>query len=312
MSDAAIVQSPTITAGTTFLSCGSSLGSSNPTMTSVNADYTHFNQAVALYNRRTNQVMATPDTFSYFSSNQIPAADLTSLRTKINTLRSTMGLTSFSFTGSLSAGNKIRAIHLNELFTAIPSSGVTKTATNLFRYEVENVPYGTFHSGGAGVAAASNSAYIGKSFLHSAGAPPNGLRRERMGFTIANILSNLASTVVCTLHIAFDTWNNAEETATPAFYCGTTTVASSGNTWYDDDISTFINYGTAGLSGDQEIDVAYSIINSFGGSGLNVVVGQSLELIGTGSGGTNTTGKSSFNWDNSSIATPYLEYDFGF
>ncbi len=309
MTDIAVVRNPAISIYHKKLGTGTSAGSF-PTMADVNS-CTHFNQAIALYNRRTNQVMATPDVSSYLTSHHISGSTMNSLRTKINTLRSYVGLSAQSWTNSIATGKIIRAIDLDELFTALSFISPVFYGYSSFRNEVENAPYGTFHIGGAGItnATAAASQYIGKSFI----AVRIGLRRARLGFNWDNkCLAGISTSAVATLHISFNTYNNLNETPTLQTYCGNTEIVGTTGTWYTTDMTTASGFGSYGLSGDQNISVPISTITTYANQTVSMIIGSGYEMAGTGSGGSGVGGKSSFAWENLSVASPNIAVDFGF
>lgn len=311
MADVPIARVPSlIVADATLIRTGLTSNESFPSMASVNGNYTHFNQAVALYNRRTNQVMGTPDISPYLNSTSIGASAITALRTRINTLRALLGIAAVSYTHTtLSAGNKIAKVDLDELFTGLTLTSPSSSAADHWYSKEQDEPYGTIVSGthvNTTNATGLSTQFIGKQHGTS-GTHPTAIARGRLGLSFP-IPTGLATTTTGTLH--FNTANLIQtiEAALIAVYASNTDDHAGSGTWYSN-LDHFLGIGNT-------ITVSGAIIAAASGF-LSFVVGQSVTSVGNdgelaGAGLSGTSGQSaSFTWD-TTTAGATLALSFGF
>ena len=128
---------------------GSSSFSPTPLISEINLS-SDFNQVNGLINRRIKRYNTlfgtTVATVPYFSSsNRVKAADLISMQTAINNIRTAEGLPAFIFTIVPTAALKILGSHLAELRKALRISGVlsrtvAQQSVRSGRYEILDSP----------------------------------------------------------------------------------------------------------------------------------------------------------------------------
>ena len=315
MPDVAIARSPSSAVVGQIDKLGAQAGSSFPSMASVNAAYTYWNQAIALYNRRANQIQGTPDTVSYLTSGAIPASFITSLRTKINTLRSLVpGNSAYTFTGSLSSGNFIKAVHLNELFAALTFSNpsILNGGAHFSTWLDSPYPGNPITTPSNASAAGNTTQVIGKQRVADSGhATPPNVRRGRNGlyFTIPG---PLASTVAGVLNISFYNYANTMESFVPVVYASGTDDSAFPTNWQND-AATYCDSAVYGTLGVQQLAIPAGVIAAVTGGHLSLIASTNTEIFGGGGAGSvGDKAYCSLNIAGTGGVNPYLSLDFGF
>lgn len=317
MADVAWVPVPNgVTKGKTHIINGASLAASFPTMASVNADYTDWNQLIAFYNRRANQIMGTPVILSYFSGPQLIASDITAMQSDVNNLRNMWGLGNYPFNATTpTQGKKILAVHYDDMLAALQAFNApfTRFTSGLqFMNRTDSPSYGNQTA----LTNTGTATAIGKSIAPTT----TSMHRTRLGMPFVIPSGGYASTLAVTLHIAFNSFTNTlGESSCPAVYAGST-ATNALTTWYSSNLTTKLGVSTYGTSGDINLTLSTSGVNTYAGSTMGVVIGQALsssgndgELFGAGIGLPSTSGTSArFSVDLASVATPYLTLDAGF
>lgn len=310
MSDPAISRSPaTISAGVR-IATGASLGDPFPTMASVNADYTHFNQAIALYNRRTNQIMATPDPSVYLPSsvtdgNLVSAALITDLRTKINTMRTLTFNSAYVWThASVSADQKISQADINDLFAAlafivripqINAGNVTVghgSFPSCWVASFQQSPYGTnlpgypFVVNSPGVECIPSGStglvlYPGVMELGQQGTSGTSFRiRTGMSYDLTSLTGLASASAIFTANVNAPPAGSCGGTIGPGtidFWASNTDDSAGTGTWYNN-LNTSLGTFPAG-TGNQSIAIPWSVVSGRAGSKLSIVVSTYNEMI---------------------------------
>lgn len=296
-----------------------------PTMESVNADYTDFNQAVALYNRRTNQAMATPDVQPYFDSpDGLNADGLTALRTKINTLRTDFALSTFMWTQpDVKPGYIVKKHQLDELFSALNFGSPTIECLTDFSgngiilsSEIVDNPYGTFSFQNRD----KDFYLIGK----IAGGVPHAITRYRAGFSFEVPAFTGLSTPLATQYFVYSNsnsaWLNALESWNPVLY-GSNTDDSGYPSGWQNNLNVLLGSGAydpgdivPGGTHSPRFNISYSFVQSKFGSTMSVVAGSNTETTGTGAG-ADSSGVIVYAAQGYNLATevlPIIKLDYGF
>ena len=274
---------------------GNQTGVTVPTMASINteADFSWWNQAAALSNRRSMQT-GVNEIVSYLSGDEVPASWLTDIRTKINNWR-TQFTSAYTFTGSPATGTIIKAVHLNELFTAmaLTSPNYTVGQSNSKRCKWNDNPYGTFEGGRVQTSATGGfgfNAWYGK--LNQSGTlNPDRLERIRLGFSFSlssTTVNALPSTATITLHIGFGNYDMSIESFDPVIYCSATDDNSYASGWEFHN-NTHVGTGDSSIGGyaDQNIDIT-PVIGAYTGSHMSLVIGEDAEMTSSGGTGSST------------------------
>lgn len=322
--DAAIVRNPTAAALVTGLPCvlGSFPGSTFPTIAEINAS-SHLNQAIALYNRRTNQAMASPDVFSYLTPGPLLATDMVSLRTKVDTLRTCFGLGGFAWThstASIISGATYFATDLQNLFSALNfSSAFTQNigSSQVAIKEEQQHPAGTTSAGypititpPAGVFGSFAGFYSNETL--SGGTPQDINYRNRGGFfVIIPNYSGLANPSNATLIFFTNAWTNGLGAYTPVVYSSNSDDSSFSSGWWNnkDNFIGNLTYGAASTT----MSISGSIIAArFGGGHMSFLFGHGGEFngIATPTAPVNTANNSQMQFDPS--GTSKITFDYGF
>ncbi len=316
--DIPLVRNPVSTeiAKNKIIHTGNATTNTFPTMAEINSDFSDWNQAAALCNRRSQQV-GVGDVVSYLPDGYIPYSWLLDIRTKINNWRTAIS-GPYTFTsGTPFSGSPVKAAHLNELFGAMAVTSPTASygITNNRRVKWNDNPYGTFEGGrsyssfGGGF---GTNQWIGK-LNQSNGLNPDRLERIRVGFSFgisSGISASVPPSTIVTLHIGFGDYDTSIENFDPAVYASASDDNSYVNGW-EYNTNTHVGTGNRAIGGyiDQEIDITFVLGNWFG-SHLSLIVGEDKELIGAGGSGFNTHDAAVFYASASPSIT--VDYNYGF
>jgi hypothetical protein len=287
-----------------IIKAGSSSFSTPPTMTQVNAS-SDINQVIALCNRRTSQIDNSLSQFSYAApSASVTAALVTALQTRINALRGEVGVSSFSFT-AVSSGKPIKAQDWIDLRSALV---FTPSPITIYpsAYRQANNTANTYptNNGAWGNTLYASGAIVGKQNTNTSGP---GCSRHRLGIAFS-VPSGANAYAAYTLNIVLENWGATLESFLPHFYAAATDVPASWFTNRDYDLGS----GSYGSSSNQAIPVPGALVAARAGGTLWVCIGEDLELIDGGTGGSILHSVAAFGANTSQTPAISITQNFGF
>lgn len=273
---------------------------------------TDLNQIIGLYNRRAKLYNNTFGTslaiMSYLAAGaRVSASDFTTLQNNINTLRTTEGFASFTFT-TVAAGGVVKGSHVGELRTALRISGTFTPASILTKYERLDNTYGS--TVGATESFAYTFSSIYKMMCGKFDVSPIYRWRHLASFKIPEFVSSMSSAVV---NYSFTTQDTSLEALDVNLYSSNTddhspslTPAFAGSAYNLDNLEDSQNNPAGpGLA----MAIANATVIAKAGTYLSVILASAADAGSSGSSGV--SGQGSYILRSSVAVQGQLQIDFG-
>ncbi len=320
--DAAIVFSPP----SPLLGQHIRIGATSTTIPSIAAINGTFgiNQIIALYNRRRFQLDNNGfNSFAYLTGIHIPAATINSFRALINTLRVNYGYSAFNFGADLVAGWAIKAVHIEDLRTALTfSSYRVGTLNSVYASDRIDDPYKTLVSqSSTGGPTWTNGAFSGPKvgkFSQWTSGTPNKIERARAGASFSMSGLTAANTgAQGTFTVSTQSWTNVIESFNVTVYNSASYHPGGSGSWYTDASGAVISigYGFTGIVSGLIGNAGMQAFRTAGGASFLIVDATEFSSGGAGSSASGDVSSVNIgigNTDSAPISGNIFSFDNGF
>jgi hypothetical protein len=263
--------------------------SATPTIAQLNAT-SGINQVIGLYNRRalncnalTGSALATQ---AYLGGNRVRASDLTTLRTRINTMRAAEGFAAYSFVAPLAANGTITGAVIAELRASLRIAGTM----TVVRGAANKGYYSRFHSAGGYPGGSSSinisnvdaTDNIGKTY-----SPPTSgtILRERRLFSVP-IPDYVTSLTSASFDVTFGSVNTSLEAVDILLYTSNTDDHLYDDTAHGTNIDNFIDSILAPTATAYSITVPDAEFTAAAGRYLSFILISAHDSTSDGAGGS--------------------------
>ncbi len=251
--------------------------SATPTIAEINAAEL-WNQAIGALNRRIltyNAAFGTSmTTQSYITGPRVTAAIVASIQSKINTLRTTEGAATFTFT-TATAGQPIKGLFLAEIRKALSAATLTLNPVIAKGFIRNDTPFGTLVSEAY---AGSPSIFIGK-----VNTSPFKRQRVLCSFRIPEWLTTCSAVNASVYRFSY---NNTQANAGELWVSNTddSAYSSTADAYNFDNLAANIDLT---ITTQQLLSVATGLITAMAGAHASFILSTDNERLATGATTTN-------------------------